>query len=266
MSDLLSLLLTFKNQLRKKDIAPQKRTVAMPAAKRPAPAPVPVVKKARPTPVGPVAAGLLAQLSANFMIAVEFIKKSDEPVLVARLQQELPGVPNIRERLIPLMQKVDRIVYDREAQTLQYTLFHNIHSADDLLRYLRQQPTFRGTPVKELEDGWSGCHAAIDQLEEEGHVIVLRTKKENKPRLVWPNNGPRLGGVEPKFVEMWTQLRPPEPDQIYKGLIAMGLKPSSMDPMAVKVAAPVERKQKKPRRGKTTNVHMIGILKDYSQS
>lgn len=69
------------------------------------------------------------------------------------------------------------------------------------------------------------------------------------------------------FYEMWNAVHIPQHDDLVKLLLDNGLKPTNAEPESMKnkkIASVQERKQKKPRRGKITNVHMRGILKDYS--
>lgn len=69
------------------------------------------------------------------------------------------------------------------------------------------------------------------------------------------------------FYEMWNAVNIPQHDDLVKLLLDNGLKPTNAEPESMKnkkITSVQERKQKKPRRGKITNVHMRGILKDYS--
>lgn len=205
-----------------------------------------------------------SHLSTRLHLAVEYIKQQDAPVPVSKLQGYLSF--EIGDTLLPLLKEIDRIKYDPVTNTLEYMSLHNIRTADDLLNFLRSQPTFKGTPVKELRDGWSGCLEAIASLEEDNKILVLRNKKENAPRLVWANLGGVIGTVDEEFVETWNKIRVPDRDSLYQALIDNSLKPTGADPHELKKKPQQqEKKQKKARRGKITNTHMKGILKDYSQ-
>ena len=86
------------------------------------------------------------------------------------------------------------------------------------------------------------------------------------------NNGngaadPAAKTLDMIFYEMWNAVNIPQHDDLVKLLLDNGLKPTNAEPESMKnkkIASVQERKQKKPRRGKITNVHMRGILKDYS--
>lgn len=205
-----------------------------------------------------------SHLSTQLHLAVEYIKQHDGPVPVSRLQSYLTF--DITHSLLPLLKEIDRLKYDREHDTLQYVSLHNIQNSDDLLNFLRAQATFKGTSVKELKDGWSGYLEAITELEQQNKILVLRNKKENAPRLIWPNLGGELGLVDDEYKAMWASVKIPEPDNLYQALIDQSLKPTGADPSQLrKKPQQQEKKQKRARRGKITNTHMKGILKDYSQ-
>ncbi|CAD1812117.1 TFIIE beta subunit core domain family protein [Candida parapsilosis] len=205
-----------------------------------------------------------SHLSTQLHLAVEYIKEQDQPVSIGKLQQTLSF--DVEHTLLPLLKEIDRVKYDENNRTLEYVSLHNIKTADDLLEFLRKQTTFKGISVKELKDGWAGCIRAIDDLEAEDKILVLRNKKENAPRLVWANAGGKVGAISDEFKKMWVDVKLPEPDVLYQSLIDQGLKPTGADPSLVnKIPQQQEKKQKKARRGKITNTHMKGILKDYSQ-
>lgn len=205
-----------------------------------------------------------AHLSTRLHMAVEYIKQQDQPVPVTEVEGYLSI--DLSSSLLPLLKEIDRIKYDEATKTLEYMSLHNIRSAEDLLNFLRLQATFKGALVKELSDGWSGCFEAIEALEEEDKIIVLRAKKDNSPRAVWANLGGVLKTVDEEFVDLWKQIRIPDKDSLYQALVSNSLKPTGSDPHDLKKKPQQqERKQKKARRGKITNTHMKGILKDYSQ-
>ncbi len=268
----MSSILDAQLQALKKKIktapAEQRRTVS-----RPLPPPQPI-KRPAPSPINPANDELQKRrkiiqqesggehLSTQMFHAVSFIKEHDRPVRVDELQANF-NYP-IGD-LLPLLKGVDRIRYNAENDTLEYLSLYSIRSDEDLLSFLRSQQTAKGVSVKELKDGWNGCLDAIERLEKSNDIIVLRTKKENSPRLVWANRDVPLGQIEEEFVENWNKIKLPPPPELPKCLEDVGLKPTSVDPATIKKAPKKanERKQKKPRRGKITNVHMRGILKDY---
>lgn len=239
---------------------------------RPSP-PVEEVKRERPDAVAQAikrqrleeSDGLLGpHLLTRLHLAVEYIKQQDAAVPVKELEGYL--LFDISNTLLPLLREIDRIKYDPALDTLEYMALHNIRTSDDLLSFLRSQLTFKGTSVKELRDGWAGCLEAIATLEEENKILVLRNKKDNAPRLVWANLGGDIGAIDEDFVRLWGKIRVPDRDSLYQVLVDNSLKPTGADPHDMKKKPQQqERKTKKARRGKITNTHMKGILKDYLQ-
>lgn len=205
-------------------------------------------------------------LSTKLLLAVDYIKLKGRPVTIDALLSYLNlNQDSQRYKLINLLTNLDKISYDSENRTLEYVSIHNIKTKDELLQFLIDQSTFKGISVKELKDGWNGCIDAINELEEEGKVLVLRTKKDNSPRLVWYNVGGELGIIDGEFVKSWQMTKLPERSELPGKLSKLGLKPASVDPNTIKrEGGQDESKKRKQRKGKITNTHMAGILKDYS--
>ena len=160
-------------------------------------------------------------------------------------------------------------------ESFKYRPIHPVTNAEELKHYLHAQPTAQGISAKELRDGWPDAFAELNRLEEEGHVLLFRWRKDNTPRFVWADS-PTYHILDPKtlrpkhadadFAEVWAKTRLPANEMDLRGeLEKAGLTPTS----AVKEVrkAEVGRKQKKKivrKGGKTTNSHLLGILKDYS--
>ncbi|BFZ60677.1 transcription factor TFIIE beta subunit, TFIIEB, Tfa2 [Saitoella coloradoensis] len=161
-----------------------------------------------------------------------------------------------------------KIRYDPASDTYSYAPEHPVHDVPSLVQFLRQraETTMKGMPIKDLKESWSDIIAGCEQAEQEGKILVLRAQNAEKTlRMAWANTGGELGGIDDEFKNMWNSLRlPPEAD-VPAELEKFGLKPTSVDPSTVKVKAVVDDKMKRPkrRRGKETNTHMAGILKDY---
>ncbi|SCW03196.1 LAFE_0G05116g1_1 [Lachancea fermentati] len=202
-------------------------------------------------------------LSTKLLLATEYIQERGEAVPIEQIESylSLPAENNV----IPLLKNINKIKFDPKYNTLQYVSIYDVHSAEELLKLLRTQVTFKGISCKELKDGWPQCNEVIDELESKNRVLVLRTKKDNQPRFVWYNFGGSLGGVDDDFVKMWETCKLPQRGELPRKLTDLGLKPASVDPATVKKQSTrVEVKKRKSRKGKITNTHMAGILKDYS--
>lgn len=205
-----------------------------------------------------------AHAGTQAITAIAYIKDKGRPVSFDDIERFL-GV-SISD-LIPRLQRNDRIKLDMAKRQASYVSIFNIYSKHDLLAFLRSQKSFQGIPYKQLKDGWNGCQEAIEELEKSGEILVLRTKKENSPRYVWANIGEPLGGVDEEFVKIWGSIKVPDSADLPKELEKAQLKPTSVDPATIKAKKRTvnDKKQRKPRRGKITNTHMAGILKDYGQ-
>lgn len=201
--------------------------------------------------------------SSKLLWATEYIQKKGKPVLVSELMDYLSMKKD--DKVLELLKKLDKIQYDPKKGTFKYMSTYDVHSAQELINLLRSQVTFKGISCKELKDGWPQCDETVNELEDESKILVLRTKKDKTPRYVWYNNGGELNRIDEDFVKMWENVQLPQFAELPRKLQDLGLKPASIDPATIKrQTTRVEAKKKRQRKGKITNTHMAGILKDYS--
>ncbi|KAH3670282.1 hypothetical protein WICMUC_004935 [Wickerhamomyces mucosus] len=209
-----------------------------------------------------------SHLSTKLLLAVEYIKSKTTTIPVSSLLSYLSlNDPEQRIKLIGLIKNLPKIKYDPIEETLEYVSIHNIKTKAELINFLRSQATFKGISVKELKDGWNDALQVIKELEDEGLILVLKTKKDNQPRLVWTNVGDPLNLIDDEFVTIWNGVKLPPQAELPGLLKQRGLKPASVDPATVKNInndTNSNLKKRKQRKGKVTNTHMTGILKDYS--
>ncbi len=191
---------------------------------------------------------------------------------------EVKNKPFIKQGL----QGNDRITFIPASQSktgkdsFTYRPEHPVTNAEELKNYLAIQPTAQGISVKELKDGWPDCGPTIDQLENEGFCLVLRNKKDNTPRTVWADSPSyhilntttqQPQKADSDFIDVWAKTKLPGSEvEIRSELEKAGLVPTSQ----VKEINTMGNKRKEKRKinrkgGKTTNSHMLGILKDYSK-
>ncbi|OXB40452.1 hypothetical protein B1J92_M05863g [Nakaseomyces glabratus] len=201
--------------------------------------------------------------SSKLLWATEYIQKKGKPVPLTELMDYLSMKRD--DKVIGLLKKLERIEFDEKKSTFKYLSTYDVHSAQELLTLLKNQVTFKGISFKDLKDGWPQCEETINDLEEESQILVLRTKKDKTPRYVWYNRGGNLNCIDEEFVKVWENVQLPQFTELPRKLQELGLKPASIDPSSVKrQTTRVEVKKKRNRRGKITNTHMAGILKDYS--
>ncbi|KAK4154353.1 transcription initiation factor IIE subunit beta [Chaetomidium leptoderma] len=143
----------------------------------------------------------------------------------------------------------------------------DVKTKTQLLAYLQRKTDASGVNVKDLKDGWPDCDGPISELEQEHRVLVVRAKKDGVARLVWPDDASLFHEVDPQLKLMWSRVEVPSLESIVPRLVAAQQKPASEDPRLKAMQAPkVEKKKKRAQRrtGKSTNVHMEHLLKDYS--
>ena len=157
---------------------------------------------------------------------------------------------------------------ERGAKALyRYKPKYGIRNAEELMGYLQAQKSGLGLSVRDLKDGWPACQDTIASMEKRKELLVTHNKKDGTPRTVWGNDATLMYSVDTDVVEGWHSISiPANPEELRKKLVSAGLKPAS----APRIIAPSKKQEKKQRRaprrnGKTTNTHMVGMLKDYSQ-
>ena len=227
-----------------------------------------------------------SELLTQVWNAQKYLKEKDQkPVPFEQLIGYL-SLPNDARKNIPLIKRAliqhDRMEYlpktssGNGKESFKYKPLHPVTNAEELTAYLARQPTAQGIPVRDLKDGWPDCAAHLDGLERAGSVLVTRIKKDNSPRMVWADSpsyhilnsatqAPMKADAD--FVELWAKTKLPGSEaELRSELEKAGLTPSSQ----VKEVRRVEGGRREKRRvnrkgGKTTNNHMLGILKDYSR-
>ena len=163
----------------------------------------------------------------------------------------------------------EKVEYERKGDggegTFRFRPAHNIRSKITLVGHLQSQRTAQGLSVRELRDGWPGAEATIDELEAEGKLLVTRNKKDNHAKMVWANDPSLSHSIDDEFQTIWQRIKLPEPRTLADELEKAGLMPANKSRNAKKAVKQEVKKTKKPRKGgKTTNTHMVGVLRDYS--
>ncbi|KAK5174022.1 uncharacterized protein LTR77_001102 [Saxophila tyrrhenica] len=229
-----------------------------------------------------------AELMTQVYTAVQYLKeKSPAPIAFDNLISYL-SLPTDAQKHIPLIRRAlrdsDQATYVPRAESpngkesFKYRPQIPVTNAEELKDYLGIMATrsASGIAVKDLKDGWPDCTASLDQLEREGFVLITRWKKDNSPRTIYPDSpsyhilNSHTGlpqKIDADFVDVWSKTKLPAGEaEIRNELEKAGLTPTSQ----VKEVRKTEPKRKEKRRvnrkgGKTTNAHMLGILKDYSK-
>ncbi|KAI4190110.1 MAG: hypothetical protein LQ346_004980 [Caloplaca aetnensis] len=262
----------------------KKHTVGAPV--RPIPSPTPSqasdsskhdLKRKRPDPPEvpysqPRDTGTGQHIMTQITYAIEYLKSRNTPQTLSDILSYLSmqtREQSYKSSVEKILRGHDKVNYypakEGTAALFSFRPAHNIRSAESLLKYLQAQRTAQGLSVKELRDGWPDAEDAITQLEGEGKLLVTRNKKDNHARMVWPND-PSLGfEIDEEFQNIWNRIKLPEPGALADELEKEGLTPANKNRTMKKPVKVQEKTKRKPRSGgKTTNVHMAGILRDYS--
>lgn len=140
-----------------------------------------------------------------------------------------------------------------------------VTNAEELKDYLAGRDSASGILVSDLKDGWPDCVPAINKLEKESAVLVIRQKKENMPKLVFADSPSNHIHVDNDFRDFWFKTKLPTTE----GEIRMELEKAGITPTSqVKEVKKVDNKKKERKKGrrqggKITNTHLQGMLKDY---
>jgi transcription initiation factor TFIIE subunit beta len=80
----------------------------------------------------------------------------------------------ITPAFLHLLQNNPKITYHADTGLYEFRPLHNIRNASSLLATLANQGLF----VKELKDGYPNVEEDLKTLESQGHVLVIRGKKD----------------------------------------------------------------------------------------
>lgn len=220
----------------------------------------------------PADTGTGKNIMTQVTYAIEHLKTKGMPMTLTELLSYLSlqhREDEYKRTIGTILRSHEKVDYEEKGDggegTYSFRPVHNIRSGERLLGHLQSQPTAQGLNVRELRDGWPGAEEAINKLEYEGKLLVTRNKKDNHARMVWPNDPSLAVHIDEEFQTIWQKIKLPEAAALADDLEKAGLTPANKSRgIRVKPKVP-EKKTKKPRKGgKTTNVHMVGVLRDYS--
>ncbi|KAL9001332.1 MAG: hypothetical protein Q9169_000223 [Polycauliona sp. 2 TL-2023] len=220
----------------------------------------------------PADTGVGQHIMTQVTYAIDHLKKRDEPQTFGAILEYLSmqtREESYKNALEKILIRHDKVNYQpkREGQPALFSFrpAHNIRSAESLVRYLQAQHTAQGLNVKDLRDGWPGAEDTISRLESEGKLLVTRNKKDNHARMVWPNDPSLNFEIDDEFKAIWHKVKLPDPSTLADELEKEGLTPANKHRLTKKPVKAQEKPKRKARAGgKTTNIHMKGVLRDYS--
>lgn len=191
----------------------------------------------------------------------------DKSLLVSSSDRE-----NVKARVLTILRESARCrtippSANNKEEMLAFRPIHPVSNAEELKNYLARQKTAEGVAVKDLKEGWPQAVEVIDQLEREHSLLAVRNKKDNTPKRVWTDSPNLHTHISDDFKTFWNKTKlPASENEIQNELKQNGITATSQIKESKKMdMKKKDRKRPNRRGGKTTNAHMVGILKDYTR-
>jgi transcription initiation factor TFIIE subunit beta len=177
-----------------------------------------------------------------------------------------PGDPQ-RDQLRTLFRsdsEGNRISWNAANDTYRYKPKLDIRNPAQLKGFLQSQKSAAGLSIKDLKDGWATVADDIGPMEAKKEVLVKRAK-DGAAKTVWHNDASLMLPMDPAMANEWHKIAiPANPDELRGTLLNIGLV-AATTPRVLNAGGPKTKKKRAARKGgKTTNVHMQHILKDFS--
>ena len=157
------------------------------------------------------------------------------------------------------------IHFDKKKNLLSYRPPYAIRTPEQLIAFFQSNNNVECIEVSKLKKGWADCDAAIDQMENEHKLQVIRNKKDHNPRIIFADDPTLFAPLEKDFVDLYSSISLPGKDDIIRFLIAAKRTPAGQvanNKAVVKNAAKVRKSRQSTKQ---TNKHMTGLFRDYSQ-
>lgn len=220
----------------------------------------------------PADTGTGKNIKTQVTYAVEYLKTKGTPQTLQDLLLYLSlqyHDNNYKRAITAILKDHSKVLYDKHGGngkgSFSFKPIYNIRSAVELFAHLQKQPTAQGLLARDLRDGWPDAEDVMRDLEDEGKLLVTRNKKDDHAKMVWLNDPSLVIPIDEEFKSIWHKIRLPEAGALADELEKAQLMPTNKSRGFKAKTKLQEKKIRKPRKsGKTTNVHMQGILRDYS--
>ena len=222
----------------------------------------------------PANTGTGKDIMTQVFFAIEHLKTKGVPLKFSDILSYLSLQNRAHDQgyvqaLRSILQVHEKVEYDAQGAngegTFNFRPPHNIRSAEQLLQKLQAQTTAAGMNVRELREGWPSVEETINQLEKEHKLLVTRNKKDDHAKMIWADDPSLAQHFDDEFRQIWGKIRVPDQLTVMEELEKAGITPTSKNKVTKARPMVEKKKPRKPRRsGKTTNVHMMGVLRDYS--
>jgi transcription initiation factor TFIIE subunit beta len=158
----------------------------------------------------------------------------------------------------------NRVSWNSANDTYRYKPKLDIRNPAQLKGFLQSQKSAAGLSIKDLKDGWATVADDIGPMEAKKEVLVKRAK-DGAAKTVWHNDASLMLPMDPAMANEWHKIAiPANPDELRGTLLNIGLV-AATTPRVLNAGGPKTKKKRAARKGgKTTNVHMQHILKDFS--
>ncbi|GAA5980472.1 hypothetical protein JCM11641_003406 [Rhodosporidiobolus odoratus] len=230
----------------------------------------------------PGLSGIGRHWQTQLALTVSFLKSLNGPIRLEDLALR-SGVEALlhNQELVDGLKQHERVKFDERTGLWSYKPDFILSSKSDLLILLRRASPEGGLPVKKLRESWAGVISAIEELEKEGRVLVIRTDGkgaamgEGTMKMVFLDD---LGGnkgeenLDQEFKDLWRTFKTPQGDDLAEELRTAGLTSSSASAAPPTTTGKKKAKGRKGpgssnRRFKITNTHLkdqgIDLSKDY---
>lgn len=149
----------------------------------------------------------------------------------------------------------------------RYNPIHPVTNSEEMKSYLARLPDALGIQVRDLKDGWPNCVPELEALAAKHEVLLIRQKKDNAPKTVYPDSPAFYVHMDDDFCEFWSKCKLPASEAELRAELEKANLTATSQVKEVKKGNMGRREKRKPNRrgGKTTNTHMMGILREYKK-
>ncbi|CAG8489358.1 3041_t:CDS:2 [Ambispora leptoticha] len=217
----------------------------------------------------PTATSVPKHTNSKLHSVINFLKEHvDEPQTYDDFRAASIDVEQDSE-LLRLMQKSEKILYNPKNRTFQYKPEFQIRDKEDLVKLLYERKDSKpcGLQFKDLADSYIDLKKAIDELETEKRILVIRSVKDNAPRIIFWNSTEEDTPMDKEFVDIFHKVKVPDVQvDLPKELQKAGLQKMEVYENKTKNENKQKQRKKKQvnRKIKIHNTHVaIDLTKDY---
>ncbi|KAF9432759.1 hypothetical protein BGZ76_010365 [Entomortierella beljakovae] len=208
--------------------------------------------------------GIGKHINSLLLNAINYLKTLDEPQSIEDLKRKGGIDLDAKPDLFQLLKANEKVLYDQANGTFVYKPTYHIKSKEDLFMILEKRKNEGGMDYKELKDSYSKLAQSVEELANEGRILVIRNKDGN-PRVLFWNDQRYNTGMDKEFREIWHSLRITDDLDLSKELEKAGLTHMQVYDKKGPGDIPKRKPVRRNRKVKITNTHMKGLdlTKDY---